>query len=163
MYALVVDNAVQSVGRLPNSARRLDNRAWVMGLANAPTALVEACGYFPVTDEPPTYGPATEVLERGDVTLVAGVPTVQYTVRAKTADEIAAEADETDRRAKGVNVGQAVNWLRTHADQYQAAPNVTTNAQALAAINTLRADLPVLFDGLADLLEWLKADKLGEA
>jgi hypothetical protein len=92
-YALVIDNAVQNVGRLPDAARRLDTRQWVLGLSTAPAEFVEACGYFPVVDTPPAYDSRTEVLERGDVVLVDRVPTVAYTVRAKTAEELAAEAE----------------------------------------------------------------------
>ena len=160
MYALVIDGAVQSVGRLPNSARRLDNQAWVMGLATAPTELVEACGYFPVTNNPPTYDPATEVLERGDVTVVAGVPTVEYTVRDKTQAELDAEADETDRQAKGVNLANAVTTLRNWADQMEGVTVTTGNA-----VNVLQQFVDrqaVFYDRFADLLEYQRIDALGK-
>lgn len=116
MYAQVTADTINAVGRLPNSARRLDTRQWVMGLTNAPTELVEACGWYSVTDTPPDHDPATQVVERGDVTLVDGRPVRRYTVRAKTADELAAEAeaaqDQTERdqaRAAFDTLGNYIN------------------------------------------------------
>jgi hypothetical protein len=93
MYALVIEGEIQSVGRLPTSARRLDDGNWVMGLATASPGLIAACGYFLVLDMHPTYDSATEVLERGDVFLSdPSTPVVAYTIRPKTAEELAAEA-----------------------------------------------------------------------
>lgn len=94
-YALVIDNEIQAVGRLPGSARLVATGVWFCphgGLVNASTAEQEACGWFAVTDTPPSYNTATEVLTRGDVILVAGRPVRQYTKRAKTAEELAADA-----------------------------------------------------------------------
>jgi hypothetical protein len=91
-YALIIAGAVESVGRLPNSARRLDNGNWVMGLATASDALKAACGYRAVIDNVPTYDPATQVLERGDVFLAdPTTPVRAYTIIPKTAEQIAAE------------------------------------------------------------------------
>jgi hypothetical protein len=162
MYALIIDGKIQSVGNLPNSARRLDNGNWVMGLATASDALKAACGYRAVIDNRPQYDEATQVLERGDVFLSdPTTPVVAYTIRAKTAEELAAEADASARDAAGVRVGQAVAWLRSHA---QTARNTTaTTNNAVAVLNALLDDLPVVYDGLADLLEYLRADRLGEA
>lgn len=160
MYALVIDNAVQSVGRLPNSARRLDTGQWVMGLATAPTELVEACGYFPVVDTPPAYDPATEVLERNGVVVVQGVPVVDYTVRDKTAAELAAEADQADRQAKGIDVGNAVDTLRTWADQ--AAGVTVTSTNAVDTLQTLVDRQAIFYARFADLLEYQGLDRLGE-
>ena len=160
MYALIVDGEIESVGRLPNSARRLDTRDWVMGLADAPSKLVAACGYFAVVDQPPQYDAATEVLERGDVFLSdPSSPVVGYTVRDKTAAELAAEADEAARETKAVNVGQAVGWLRTQADTARGV-NVTT-ANAVQVVNGIVDNLAVFYDGFADLLEALRMDQRG--
>lgn len=159
-YALVIENEIQSVGRLPNSARRLDTRAWVMGLADASPALVAACGYFEVLDMRPEYDPATEVLERGDVVLSdPTTPVREYTIRDKTAEELAAEADAAEREAKAVQVGQAVTWLRTQAD---TARSVTvTNTNAVAILGAVVDNLAVFYDGFADLLEALRMDERG--
>ena len=164
MYALVIDGTIAATARLPRNLRRLDDGTQPLYWDGIDADTLAACGWFEVADTTPAYDPATEVLERGDIILpTPTTPTRDYTVRDKTVDELTAETDERNRQAAGVRVGRAVTWLRNHADQYAAAPPVTTNAQALAAINTLRTDLPVLYDGLADLLEWLRADRLGEA
>lgn len=83
-----------------------------------------------VTTEPPTIT-ANEVAERS-IALVSGVPTVVYTVRPKTAEElaadVAAQADQTDRDA----ARQAVATLRTYID----TPNPTA-AQTVGVVKLL--------------------------
>jgi len=132
MYAQITNDTITTIGRLPVSARRLDTGQWVMGLANAPTELVEACGWHPVIDTPPAYDPATHVLERGTVELTAGTPTVQYTVRAKTADELAADQRAIADDAEREQAKTAVTNLRAYIDT--ATP---TNAQTVAAVKLL--------------------------
>jgi hypothetical protein len=161
MYALVINGTIQSVGRLPLSARRLDNGNWVMGLATASPALVAACGYFAVLDMVPAYDSATEVLERGDVFLSdPSTPVVAYTIRPKTADELAADADAANRLAKGVNVGQAITWLRNQSNT--AESTTATSGNAVAVLNGVLDNLAIFYDGFADLLEHLRLDQLGE-
>ena len=105
-FAFVVDEVLQAVGRLPGSARLLDTGEWFMppgGLRAASEADRAACGWFDVADTPPVYDSATEVLERGVVILVDGFPVMDYTVRDKTPEELAADvqtaADDTERDA----------------------------------------------------------------
>jgi hypothetical protein len=85
-----VDQGVATVGRLPKSARRLDTRQWVMGLVEAPTELREACGWFQVTEAAAPNVTADQVAEVS-VAVVDGRPVQQWTIRAKTADELAAD------------------------------------------------------------------------
>jgi hypothetical protein len=85
------------------------------------------------------------------VLLVAGVPTRSYTVRAKTVDELAAEADAADRAAKGVSVAAAIPWLRAQADAGRAVTVTAGNAQA--TLTNLVALVAHFFDHFADLLE----------
>lgn len=155
-FALINSGAVKAVGRLPNSARRLDTGQWVMGLTSAPTALVEACGWFPVTDEPPTYNTTTEVLERGAVEVVDGRPLRAYTVRAKTAAELAEDAEVADRNAKRINVANAVATLRQWADDAENTDVTATNA--VQVLNVLVGRLGVFFDRFADLIEAQRLD-----
>lgn len=159
-YALVVNGTIQSVGSLPNSARRLDTQQWVMGLATAPAAMVAACGYREVLDMRPQYNPATQVLERGQVFLsTPTTPVVAYTIRDKTAEELAVEADAAAREAKAVNVGRSITWLRQHAE---TARNATaTSGNAVAVLNVVLDDLAVFLDGFADLLEATRMDERG--
>ena len=159
MYAFVVDGVVESVGRLPSSARRLDTGQWVMGLESAPTALVEACGWFPVSDIPPDYDPATEVRSRADVVVVSGVPTVEYSVRPKTQAELDADADELDREAKRVSVTQAVTWLRQQ-QQTAAGVNVTTT-NAVNVLGQLVDNIGDFYGHFADFLEGYGFDQGG--
>lgn len=86
MYAQINDDTV-TVGILPESARRLDTGAWVLGLRDADAATQQACGWFAVVD---TERPADTDTTTHDssVELVDGVPTVVWTERAKTDDEL---------------------------------------------------------------------------
>jgi hypothetical protein len=88
MYALVTDDLVQQVlVELPASARRLDTREWVMGLARADVSLQEACGYFVVT-ETAQPAPVAGFMWESSVVLNAGRPVVQWTQRALSANEV---------------------------------------------------------------------------
>lgn len=86
-YALVIDDTIQKVGALPKSARRLDNQAWVMGLPDADTATQQATGWFEVVDTTRPDDTATTTHDRS-IELVGGVPTVVWTERDKTEDEL---------------------------------------------------------------------------
>lgn len=86
-YALVTDDTIQRTGQLPRSARRLDNDAWVMGLANASTEAQQACGWYEVTDTAKPDDTDTTTHDRS-IELVGGVPTVVWTERDKTEDEL---------------------------------------------------------------------------
>lgn len=156
-YALINDGDVKAVGPLPGSARRLDTRQWVMGLASAPSDLVEVCGWFPVADTPPTHDPALEVLEVGGVDVVDGRPVRAYTVRVKTADELADDADVADRQMKREQVGNAVAALRQWADDAEAT--TVTSGNAVAVLGTVVARLGVFFDRFADLIEAQRIDR----
>lgn len=156
LYAFVDSGTVVSVGRLPNSARRLDNGSWVMGLSTAPAEMVEACGWFPVVDNPPAFDPVTEVRERSDVTLESGVPVMQYVVRDKTPAEVAEEADAADREAKRTSVAGAVSVLRGWADDAQST--TVTSGNAVQVLNLVVDRLGVFFDRFADLVEAQRLD-----
>ena len=97
-YAYVTDGTVQATGRLPAAARRLDTGQWVLGLADAPVELQQACGWYPVTDTPRPDDTATTTHDR-TVTLVAGTPTVVWTERPKTQAELDAEAEFAEQQA----------------------------------------------------------------
>lgn len=86
-YANVTHDTIQKVGTLPKSARRLDNDAWVLGLRDADTATQQATGWFEVTDTARPDDTDTTTHDRS-IELVASVPTVVWTERDKTADEL---------------------------------------------------------------------------
>lgn len=97
-YALVVDGQVQAVGRLPQSARRLDTGQWVLGLRTAPANLVEACGWLPVADtDRPDHGP--DQTSTRNVQLVDGQPVWVWDVQDKTPEQLEAEASFARQQA----------------------------------------------------------------
>ena len=116
-FAKVTDNNINKiVTRLPETAQRLDNGAWVMALRRADTATQEACGWYKVVDEPrpttdtgvpavdadPDADPPVDAVEGvpGDPTIVVqrrsvmvdGVPTRRWFERPKTDAELAKDA-----------------------------------------------------------------------
>lgn len=131
MYALVVSSAIQSVGNLPASARRLDTQEWVMGLETAGTALQQACGYFAVAEVAQPADTATDTFDRS-VTLVAGVPTVTWTQRPKNAQELGFATAATNRATIQQQATTALGTNRTFLAI--ASP---TNAQTLAQVKAL--------------------------
>jgi len=132
-FAKVTDSSIEKiVARLPAAARRLDDGAWVMALRSADTATQEACGWFEVdgTAVRPD-DTATATSDRG-VELVGTVPTVQWTVRPKTADELASHAAATAEKSTR---DAAVAAHGTNKDFL--ALNPPTTQQALAQVDAL--------------------------
>lgn len=145
-YALVRSNVIEAVGGLPRAARRLDTAEWVLGLRDAPVELQQACGYFAVVDTAKPADTPTTTHDRS-VELVDGTPTVVWTERPKTADELKNEA----REQKRTTVGNAVATLRQWADDAEAT--TATSGNAVAVLNTVVDRLGVFFDRFADLIE----------
>ena len=82
-YAQIIAGSIAGVrGVLPASARRLDTREWVMGLATAPQAAREATGWFAIveTEQPADTDTDTQT---SSVQLVDGVPTRVWTATPK--------------------------------------------------------------------------------
>lgn len=130
-YALVVNDTIEAVGALPRSARRLDTQEWVMGLATADSTFQQACGYFPVTDVPRPADTATDTFDRS-VQLVHDTPTVVWTQRPMTADELANATANTNRTTIQTQAKTALANNRT----YLAIATPTT-AQMRAQIDAL--------------------------
>lgn len=132
MYAQVTDSTVTTVqGRLPSSARRLDTQEWVMGLAAAPVELQHACGWYAVVDVARPANTATDTYDRS-ITLQAGVPTVTWTARPKTAAELAADTQNANRATVQTQAANALANNRTFVAL--ASP---TNAQVVAQVKAL--------------------------
>ena len=77
--------------------------------------------------------------------------------RALTPAETAALATRRigeARAARQTSLVNAIAWLHAHADTYRTAPPATTG-NAVSYVETLRQDMPVFMDGLADLLAHL--------
>lgn len=137
MYAQVNEaNEVTTVsGRLPNAARRLDSRAWVLGFPTAPVQLQEACGWFPVVDTPRPADTPTETTDRS-IELVAGQPTVVWTPRLWTADELTARQQDANRTTIDTAITNAITELQQIIDGPTIAtvPDGTLTAAQLSNI-----------------------------
>lgn len=149
-YALVTDDTIQSIGRLPNAARRLDTGEWVMGLDTAPPELVQATGWYEVVDTARPDDTTTTTHNRS-IELVAGVPTVVWTERAKTADELASEQQAAQDAETRFVLQQAVPTLRQWAAQ--ADGHTVTNGNAVATVQQITDNLALFYARFADLLE----------
>jgi hypothetical protein len=125
MYAIVVDNAIVSVTGRP--------RAWRnhTGLQYATDEQLAAIGILPVVDTPQPADTATHTFDRS-VQLVAGVPTVVWTQRAWTADELTSRtrainnAALTDLQVLQAKIAEIKSFL-TDPDVVaaEAQPNAT--------------------------------------
>lgn len=130
-YAFVQDGTA-TAGGLPLSARRLDTREWVMGLATAPVELVEACGWYVVAGTaPPAFNPATHRVVEG-LTVTAGRPVQTWTLVALDAGELA-EVDRTTTESALREQGRAA----VAANRTFLAITSPTNAQNAAQIKAL--------------------------
>lgn len=131
MYAFV-QNGTATAGGLPASARRVDTQEWVMGLASAPVELVEACGWFVVTEvAAPVYNAATQKLVQS-LTVTNGRPVQTWTVVALSAGELT----EVARNATAATLEtQAKNAIAANAT-YLAIVS-PSNAQVAAQVRAL--------------------------
>lgn len=132
MYALVINGTIQSTGRLPESARRLDTGEWVMGLPDAPPSLVAATGWAEVVDTARPADTATTTHDRS-VELVNGTPTVVWTERAKTADETQAET----RQANDATIRSQVETHMSDLAAITGSSGTLTGAQLSNAVRVL--------------------------
>jgi hypothetical protein len=140
MWAEIVDGAVAATrGRLPGSLRRVDSGAWVCP-PDGSWSDVEAalCGWFQVAEVAAPAVTAAQVAEPS-IGVVNGLPVQQWTIRAKTADELAAD---TATRVHGdlrtrmrAAVGDNAAYL---------AIGAPTNAQNLAQIRRLTRQMNAL-------------------
>jgi hypothetical protein len=97
-YALVTDDAIQNVGPLPQSARRLDTGQWVLGLRDADTEKQQATGWHEIAPIDQPADTETTTHDRS-IELVAGVPTVVWTERDKTDEETNPPPTDAERIA----------------------------------------------------------------
>ncbi len=146
-FALVVNGSIIEVrGVLPETARRLDNDAWVMSLAYANADLRAACGWVEIVEVAAPVVQASEIADQS-VTLVNGTPTRTWTVRNKTADELNIDAENTGRTTLKA---KAVTALAANAT-YLAIVS-PTNAQVVAQVRALTKEVNALIrlaDGFA--------------
>src|SRR6185312_13596137 len=124
MYAHVANNTItETRGALPATGTRLDNGNVVLGFPNTDTATQQACGWYQITDTPQPTPAAGDTLDRS-VQLVNGTPTVVWTERPMTADELAAQTAQTNRAAIVTNLTSDMVAIQAMLD----ATNATINA-----------------------------------
>jgi hypothetical protein len=104
-YAIVEDGAIVRTGSLPKAWRNHT------GLQYATDEQLAAIGILPVVEVAQPADTATHTFERS-IELVAGVPTVVWTARAWTAEELAARTAATNDTAMRAEVDQALDGLR---------------------------------------------------
>jgi len=140
-YAYVTNNTVNAeAGRVPTSARRLDTGQWVLGLRDAPVDIQQACGWFAVTDTPRPADTGTATHDRS-VELVDGTPTVVWTPRPWTTDEIAARQADTNRRTIDTALTNALAELQAIIDApavVEVPAGTMTTAQLSNAMRSMR-------------------------
>lgn len=144
-YALVIDGTIEAVGGLPRSARRLDNDAWVMGLASAPVAEREACGWFAITSTDRPAGTDTTTHDRS-VELVDGTPTVVWTERDLTADELSERGAATPEQTTAI-VAKLLLGPKVRAEDL-------TDDEIAEAAPLFPAWLPGLDVAVGDVFRW---------
>lgn len=149
-YALVRNDTIEAtLGRLPDAAVTLTDGRWVK-VREGTVVEQQECGYYEVVEVERPADTPTATHDRS-VALVNGTPTVVWTQRPKTAEELAAEADQEARQGRETNLSGAISTLRTWSDQ--AASTNVTQGNAVATLQTVVTRLGVFFDRFADLLE----------
>ncbi len=104
LYALVKAGAIVQTGNLP--AVWYDGARW-WDLRGATDTKAAQAGWLPVVDTPRPADTATTTTDYS-VTLVTGKPTVTWTSRARTTDEISADARLDDLTARVERLEAAV-------------------------------------------------------
>jgi hypothetical protein len=137
LYAFVNGGQIhQTTPRLPDTARRLADGKWVSGLREyGDRQTRESCGWYEVVETPSPPDTATHTFVYS-VVLVSGVPTVTWTQRAFTVDELAGLARQanltalTDVQVLAAKIAEIKTFL---TDPDVVAAEAQPNATALTA------------------------------
>lgn len=128
-YALVLNDTIVAVRNPGHLETKLSDGA----LLSAPDGkwtpeLAALCGFLPITETARPADTPTTTYARS-VTLQAGVPTVVWTARPKNAEELAADAAETDRQAveaavvSTLGLSESPGWDSCLLDAFAALGN----------------------------------------
>lgn len=109
-------------------------------------AQAEEIGIFEVIDVLRPADTALVIFERS-LELLAGIPTVVWTQRNKTAIELKFDADQL----KITKLLASIATLRSWANTARAA--TVTSGNAVATLSTVVKNLAEFYDGFADLLD----------
>ena len=148
-YALVINGTIEAVGRLPRGADA--DGQWIEPLTVDNAHLAH---WFPVVEVARPVSTDTDWTRT--VELVFGDPTVVWTARPWTAEELAAQADAADRLTKRVTAGQAVTWLRDQSAIAEATTATTGNV--VAVVNGILDGLAIFYKHHADFIEGNRFD-----
>lgn len=164
MFVQVINSEIiGSTNRLPGSARRLSDGAWLSPPdANWSITEHESCGWFDVADPlPRPADTVTDTWDLGPYTLdPSDIPLPrQWIQRPKTQDELDEDADETERTA----VRTLLPQIRTIA---QATPWTSSGGNTNSRLNALENELEAAATRdktLARALRRVIRDVLGDA
>ena len=117
---IATDGTIGQVGRLP--ALWFDGTRWHDWRGEPSTWATQPAdwGWLPVVESPRPDDTATTTHDR-DVELVAGVPTVTWTARPWTAEELAAQAEQAAREADRLAVRTILDTINANIDEARAA------------------------------------------
>lgn len=130
-YAHVTDGTIDRFAESPPTVGAKPDGATVSGIQPDDLVTLAACGWHPVADTARPVDTATHTHDRS-VAMVAGTPTVVWTQRALTADELAFRAAQANRSTIHTQAGAA---LATNTAYIGVAS--PTNAQNAAQIKAL--------------------------
>ena len=117
-YAHITDGAIVQLGRLP--ALWHDGTRWHDWRTDTPATKPADYGWLPVA-ETPRPADTAEGTHDYAVALVAGVPTVTWTARPWTAEELAARAAQAAREADRLAVRTILDTINANIDEARAA------------------------------------------
>lgn len=143
MYVNVTDDPLIEVNRVPPSARRIDSGEWVLGLRDASADVQQATGWYQVVEVARPADTATDTFQR-TVELVNGVPTVVWTQRPWTTEELAARTAFANQATLTTQVADNIATLLTSVtalNEITARTNATINANPAATIKDLTREL----------------------
>lgn len=127
MYAHITNGEITTVqGRLPRGADA--DGQWIEPVTEDNAAL---CGWFPVVNVARPADTDTHTHDRS-VELVNGTPTVVWTQRAWTAEELAARTADANRATIGARV-------QAHVDALKLIKNSSGTLTGLQLSNAVRA------------------------
>lgn len=147
-YALVLDGKVADVARLPHDLERISDARKVLFWSGITDDELAECGWFPVVDAAPAYDAATEVLERGEVVVSGGAPTRDYTVRPKTSEELATEAEAAATDLEQRQARKAISDLAA----FLALPSPTAAQTRDAVILLVKIVRRLIRDNYGDVI-----------
>ena len=158
LYAHTAAGIIDEVGRLP--ALWLGPTRWHDWRGDPATWATQPAdwGWLPVVEAPRPTHTETTTSDPAPVALVAGVPTQQWTVRPRTAEELAAKAEQAANEALRATVKAIINDLRAEKARAQTVidtPNATINTSPAPHIKDVARAAKRIADAAIDLARFV--------